>query len=693
MSSCVAELDAILQSMLALKAPGVSQSKITSITTLCNANVQSETVLIQKVYTHFKKAPGTHKLGVLYVVDSVTRQWVEQARKNGQSIGPAASDGTFAAGVNHVTELLPSFMTDIINSAPEEQKARIKKLVDIWERGSTFPAPMLSNFKEKINASNAMQSTTPTGTPPQEFISLNDQSKTAAAAPTDTSAILANLQALAEMAKKNTVVPSAPGIPDLSSQNNVKAPQNMFQQDQSSFVNQAASVPPVAQPVNIPGPGNGVLPFGGQSQNPNPAQNLLSSLFSGQANVQAQPPPVIAPGNVAPETLQQIQILQALQAQGIPQDQWAAVLSVLNASGGGLAANANAAQQPSYAGRDQPSRDNNGYRDPYTRSPPNRYKSRPSRSRSPPSWDRRHDATPPGRRGSPVYGEYGGERNGRGDYGRRGRGRGSDRDDYRQRSPNRPRRSPSPRRQDLALPPPGPKWIDYDHSIGQGMIKVLSRTLFVGGVTSSEDDLRSVFSAFGVVQTCIVNVDKRHAFVKMITREEAMAAKEGMERYKSAEMQLRTRWGVGFGPRDCSDYQTGISIIPIDRLTDADRKWMLTAEYGGTGGKPIESGLVVEEPDIEIGAGVSSKAISRRMQTDKGGQQGPRSSRDPPAPPSRFRQPDRNDRNDRDTNTIAAPPAVPGFGFQFPMNGMPLFPPGFVMPGTTPGQPPPPGAT
>ena len=37
---------------------------------------------------------------------------------------------------------------------------------------------------------------------------------------------------------------------------------------------------------------------------------------------------------------------------------------------------------------------------------------------------------------------------------------------------------------------------------------------------------------------------------------------------------------------------------------------MLTAEYGGTGGKSIEGGLVVEEPDIEIGAGVSSKGKS-----------------------------------------------------------------------------------
>lgn len=181
---------------------------------------------------------------------------------------------------------------------------------------------------------------------------------------------------------------------------------------------------------------------------------------------------------------------------------------------------------------------------------------------------------------------------------------------------------------------------------------------------------------------------------------------------------------MGFGPRDCSDYQTGISIIPIDRLTDADRKWMLTADYGGTGGKSIESGLVVEEPDIEIGAGVSSKgklsptlsgsftstlaynliAISRRMATDKGGQQGPRSTRDAPSSSnansnsnsnststSRFRQPERND---REANNIGVSPAVPGFGFQFPgmPNGMPMFPHGFVIPGTTPAQPPPPGA-
>jgi protein NRD1 len=115
---------------------------------------------------------------------------------------------------------------------------------------------------------------------------------------------------------------------------------------------------------------------------------------------------------------------------------------------------------------------------------------------------------------------------------------------------------------------------------------------------------------------------------------------------------------------------------------------MLTAEYGGSGGKPIESGMVVEEPDIEIGQGVSSKAISRRMQTDKGGSQGPRSSRDRDEEDGYRRDRRGDDRNDR--AAPAAMPAIPGFP-----NGMPnlnnfQFPPGFVYPGM-PQQPGPPG--
>ncbi|EGD92642.1 RNA binding protein Nrd1 [Trichophyton tonsurans CBS 112818] len=653
MSSAVAELDGYLHSMLSLKPPGVSGSKINGITSLCTANVQSESVLIQKIYTHFKRAPGTHKLGVLYVVDSVTRQWVELARKAGQQIGGSAPDGTYAAGVNRVTELLPVLMTDIINNAPEDQK-------------SAPAAPA------------------------------------AGAAVPDTSSIL---KALAEMAKQNTAAPVAPTVPATQTNtSNVLNAQAAPPVDQTALQSNGQSVNPFAGNLasQFPGLANtaqnmfqnqpqGQAAGAGAGAGAYPGQNPLAQLIQQQQPQQQQP---AAPTPVTPDPLQQLNLIQLLAAQGIPQEQWATALQILNlsnaANAGGMgnmnpaalaafgqmpAANQNAwganAQQP-----ENPSRD----RDRDTRSPPGQYR---RRSRSP-GWDRRRDVSPPRRRDSPVYGEYHGDSPGRsrGEHGRGGR-RGNE---YRQRSPpGRRRRSPSPRKESN-LPPPGPKFIDYDYSIGDGNIKV---------------------------QTCIVNNDKRHAFVKMVNRRDAMNAREGMEQYKSGDMQLRTRWGVGFGPRDCSDYHTGVSIIPVDRLTEADRKWLLTAEYGGTGGKPIENGMVVEEPDIEIGAGVSSKAISRRMATDQGGKRGPQSSR---YSHERFRRNERgggggggggaggsggddshnsgsgsgsgdHDRDrDRDSasgpnaNAIGVPPAVPGFGFSFP--GMPMFPPGFILPGT-----------
>lgn len=43
---------------------------------------------------------------------------------------------------------------------------------------------------------------------------------------------------------------------------------------------------------------------------------------------------------------------------------------------------------------------------------------------------------------------------------------------------------------------------------------------------------------------------------------------------------------------------------------------MVSAEFGGTGGKSIEPGMVVEEPDIEIGAGVSSKGEHFQFRRD-----------------------------------------------------------------------------
>ncbi|KAG9769610.1 Rpb7-binding protein seb1 [Exophiala dermatitidis] len=677
MSSAVAELDAILQSMLNLKPPGVSGSKITAITSLCTANVQSESVLIQKIYTHFKKTPGTHKLGVLYVVDSVTRQWVDQARKAGQQLGSGAPDGTFAAGVTRVTELLPVLMNDIIATAPEDQKIKIKKLIEIWERSNTFPAPLLASLKEKLDAPRV--STTPEKSPAPGFVPLGQPAaptNTTASAPPqqDTSAIL---EALKNMAKQNASAPpaaiAATPTPAPSSLNNLLGTQNGTPQP-TSTVNPGPAPAAVAsngQAVNPLGALFAGLSNGAQSQSPaNVPQNPLAAFLpQPQAPAPAVPQnPAPAPAPAAPlgqDPQAQLQVLQLLAAQGVPPDQWATALQLLNmqsanANTGGVPGLPFAPPIPANNWAGQPAGQS---RDAHTRSPPGQYR---RRSRSP-GYDRRRDLSPRRRRDSPGPDHYRNDRDGR---------RGND---YRQRSPAGRRRRPStPPPVDYKLPPPGPKNVTWDTSLPKGHIKVYSRTLFVGGVTSSEAHLRSIFSKFGVVQTCIVNVDKRHAFVKMINRRDAEAARNGLEEYKTGDTQLRTKWGVGFGPRDCSDYATGISVIPIERLTDADRKWLVTAEYGGTGGLPIEQFMVVEEPDIEIGAGVSSKAMSRRIATDTGGRRGPQSSRHPGGRDDRHRDDDRRmDRNDR-TSGSGNMPAMP-----FPMNfgnvsnGMPAFQSGF----------------
>lgn len=90
-------------------------------------------------------------MGVLYVVDSVTRQWVDQARKIGQLPGSGAPDGTFAAGVTRVTELLPVLMNDIINSAPEDQKVSLATHPD-RERHSTLGGDVASRFRKAEKA-------------------------------------------------------------------------------------------------------------------------------------------------------------------------------------------------------------------------------------------------------------------------------------------------------------------------------------------------------------------------------------------------------------------------------------------------------------------------------------------------------------------------------------------------------------
>lgn len=351
---------------------------------------------------------------------------------------------------------------------------------------------MIESFKERLNAppstytpavmsrrsrcSNSLveTSTTPPGSPPANLAAAL-QGKAAHAVPP--TAPIQNgqsiLDALANIARQNTTAPpTSSSVPAPAAPYTAPPPAAGPPQPVSSIIPPQSQVPPqttyppTSQPaVNLPPS----LPF------PMPQIPGMPGAAPNVPNTQFPGAPAAPGGGGAldPNTQQQILLIKALAESGVPFDKIPALIqSMTSGTGAGATppqAPASAPPtsyppgQPSWGG--QGSKPDGG-RDWYNDSvrSPGRYRDR-SRSKSPDrGW---------GARGSPRSGRD------RSDYGRNSpssRGRDDDRrnGDYRTRSPPR-RRGQSP--------PSGEKWTDYDPNLPSGTIKVLSRTLFVGGVT------------------------------------------------------------------------------------------------------------------------------------------------------------------------------------------------------------------
>ncbi|KAF9971971.1 hypothetical protein BGZ73_004955 [Actinomortierella ambigua] len=142
-----------------------------------------------------------------------------------------------------------------------------------------------------------------------------------------------------------------------------------------------------------------------------------------------------------------------------------------------------------------------------------------------------------------------------------------------------------------------------DPHVPPDTIKVLSRTLWVGGAfipTISEEELSRVFEPYGQISSLIGNAAKFNAFIKMMDREQAEQCKQHLDRTHVQDEVMKVGWGCGFGPRDCFDYTAGSSLIPLRALTDTDRRWLSQSAVGGFGpGQEIRGGVCILEPNIE----------------------------------------------------------------------------------------------
>lgn len=270
------------------------------------------------------------------------------------------------------------------------------------------------------------------------------------------------LEALANMARQNTTA-AAPG--PAPSNGNLPAPAASYTMPASALPqpvasSQQPSYPAASQPVNAPS-----APFN------------MAQMFGQNAQPAASNPPQQVPGAPAgapamdQNTQQQVMLIKLLAEQGVPFDKIPALIQSMT-SGGAQPAPTPASQgsfpaQPSWGAPSNGS----GHNDPRDRGygdgnrSPQRYRGGRSRSRSPDRWGGQRGGRDYGGRNSPPRGRD--DRNGR---------RGND---YRQRSPpGRRGRSPSP-----GEFPHIERWAEYDSSLPPNCIRVLSRTLFVGGVT------------------------------------------------------------------------------------------------------------------------------------------------------------------------------------------------------------------
>jgi protein NRD1 len=260
----------------------------------------------------------------------------------------------------------------------------------------------------------------------------------------------------------------------------------------------AAPYPPVSMQNGTQAAQPGVMPY------PQAVNNAAPPAQAPQYanNVQAPPPPppasdqnnTAAPQNgqmaLNDDVTQKLKLLQEL-SKVLPADQLAAVIQQMGfqipapaAAPAALPTQQVVSQPPTQAGAyegqngDYQSRNDQDYQSRF----------REQRSRSPDAKRRR--VTPPNRRESPTYGVYDPNvtqsepaRGAGFDRRDRGRGRGN-RNEYRKRSPPRDRpASPGMVARTMQQKPTGaPKPIGHDPRMPVGRIKVLSRTLFIGGV-------------------------------------------------------------------------------------------------------------------------------------------------------------------------------------------------------------------
>ncbi|KAG2011822.1 hypothetical protein CC2G_011892 [Coprinopsis cinerea AmutBmut pab1-1] len=144
--SQISEFESSLKELV--QAKRLSASKITKLTEMAMGSLEHDTQMVSTLYRTHKSLAKEHKISSLYVFDALARAAKSKANKLGLTVpedttGLSGNAATFLSKLGGVVEGL---YQDMLSCEVPEAKAKCKKVLDLWVKGNTFPASLLSRL-------------------------------------------------------------------------------------------------------------------------------------------------------------------------------------------------------------------------------------------------------------------------------------------------------------------------------------------------------------------------------------------------------------------------------------------------------------------------------------------------------------------------------------------------------------------
>lgn len=152
--SSVEAFSSLLYELIAMNK--LSGSRVARVTESATHALHDPDGLSKVMLKAHMRAPPQNKLVSLYLFDAIARHAQDIARRNGTGLqtseSPAKLAANAAAFLHMLQEPAAQVGTDSLHHAPPEQREKVRKVMDIWDRAGTFHPRILQRIREQASA-------------------------------------------------------------------------------------------------------------------------------------------------------------------------------------------------------------------------------------------------------------------------------------------------------------------------------------------------------------------------------------------------------------------------------------------------------------------------------------------------------------------------------------------------------------